>query len=138
MILVYAGSIALIIISAIHLYWFFGGSWGEGSVTPNDKEGNPLVPSKPVIMLSALMFLVAALLPLAATGVINLPITYEVYVALLSLGLLSFTVRGVLGFILSARTPKPRTSFNTLNMRLYTPIIVLLGASYLAAILLLV
>lgn len=134
LILVYLGSVALVLIALLHFYWLFGGTWGEGKTTPRDKQGKTVVPTKLEILVSAFAFLVGGLLPLVALGVIPLSIPHAVVITLLVAGMLVFVGRGVVGLILSLNTPEPRTDFNRLNIVLYTPICAVLAVSYAACL----
>ena len=70
-------------ISALHFYWAAGGRWGSkvvvptkpGNFKPSDQEGLPAFnPGLLATATVAVLLIVAALVPLGAVGLVDLPI----------------------------------------------------------------
>jgi len=138
-----AASATLAAIAALHLYWAAGGLWPAGSQRQliDTVIGNPHRDRMPPSWITALVGIAlacAAMLPLIIG-----PAFWSVFAWLdIPLGMLleSFTVtfwvglafiaRGILGYLPFWRRLHPAEPFATLDVRLYSPLCLVLGLTF--------
>jgi hypothetical protein len=124
----------LFVISLLHFYWLFGGKVGTDRYTPLDKAGRRITVGKPLTLISAFVFLVAALIPLLALKVISTPIPEFIVSTALVFGVIALALRCGIYLIISFLQPKPRDIFHKWNIGLYTWICLFLVLAYTACI----
>jgi hypothetical protein len=130
------GSIVLFIIAGLHVYWLFGGKVGTDRYINLGRDGERIRIGKPLILVTSFVFVAAALIPLVALGILNIPLKGQLIDVALIMGLCVFIIRGAGGLIWSLMQPKPRDIFHTWNIGLYTWICLVLALSYGACLLL--
>lgn len=79
------------------------------------------------------MFFAAAVLPLAALGIVEIPLPRPLVDIGLVFGITVFSLRGLAGAVWSVTRRKPRDIFHRWNLILYTPICIVLAVSYCAS-----
>ena len=115
-------------ISAIHVYWAFGGSFparsredlGPMVVGTSQREG---MPSRAVTVAAAGIFLGAGLLPLVASGLLPspAPLGFGRVAGAIMVGV--FLARGAYGYFDTRFRPETiGTPFESLNRRFYSPL----------------
>ena len=129
------GSVLLFAIAGIHIYWLFGGKAGFDRCTPLDRRGNRWNPGKLATVVSALVFLVAGLIPLISLHIIDTPIPAWIVDVVLIFGIVVLLARGLGLFVVSLHQPKPRDIFHRYNIALYTPLCLFLALCYLVCLL---
>lgn len=127
------GSVILFVITGFHVYWLFGGKAGTDRCIQADRNGDRIKISKPVILATALVFFAAAVLPLAALGIVEIPLPRPLVDIGLVFGITAFSLRGLAGAVWSVTRRKPRDIFHRWNLILYTPICIVLAVSYCAS-----
>ncbi|MEM1118519.1 MAG: DUF3995 domain-containing protein [Bacteroidota bacterium] len=123
-------SVPLALISALHFYWAFGGHLGASAVIPTKPEpSGPLErahvfsPGPVATAGVATLLVVAALIPLAVSGLISVPVPST----LVRLGIWTlavvFLLRAIGDFRYVGLTKRVRgTPFAKADTRLYTPL----------------
>ncbi|MDR2106030.1 MAG: DUF3995 domain-containing protein [Coriobacteriales bacterium] len=124
------GSVMFFVIAGFHVYWFLGGTVGTDRYIGLGRDGERIRIPRPLILAAALVFFVAALLPLVALGILDIPIPKQLVDAALIAGIFILALRGAGGFAWSLVQPKPRDIFHTWNISLYTGICLILALSY--------
>ncbi len=137
-----AASAILGAVAALHLYWAAGGLWPARSPREliDTVIGNPRRNRMPPAWLTALvglMLAAAALLPLSVVPVFPdgaLLIYFPAGPLLVSMGgtlfvALVFLARGIAGYLPFWRRLHPAQPFATLDVLLYSPLCLLLGAA---------
>lgn len=132
MILSLINAIILIIISAIHFYWAFGGKWATDRVFPEIKSTKPIKPSILATVVVAFAFLGFAIVYLNKINLfsIRLPQVIEQY----GTWVLSvvFIIRAIgefkyVGFFKTMKDSK----FAEMDTKFYSPLCLYLGLSSL-------
>jgi len=125
-------SLVLAGLGGLHYYWAFGGKAGARAAVPDSTDGEPLFrPGKPATLTVGTMLLAAGLLPIAHRGLLPLGLseTWTQWGCLL--GGAVFLIRAVgdfkyVGFFKRVRG----TAFAANDTRLYSPLCLLLAASF--------
>ena len=121
----------LVFLSALHIYWAFGGRWGWGAAIPQ-VDGRPaFTPSRFATLVVTLGLAVTAALPLVRAGAFPFPV--PLWLSQWSAGLLSliFFVRAVGDFRLVGFFKRVRgTPFAIWDTRLFSPLCLLLAAGF--------
>ena len=127
----FALATVLAFLSALHIYWAFGGRWGWGAAIPQ-VDGRPaFTPSRFATLVVAVGLAAAAALPLVRAGVFPFPV--PLWLSQWSAGLLSliFFVRAVGDFRLVGFFKRVRgTPFAIWDTRLFSPLCLLLAAGF--------
>lgn len=123
----------LLLLSALHLFWAFGGRWGIGVAVPI-VDGRPAFePSAAASIVVAIGLACAALVALTRGGLIPSPLP-DAAAQWMSIALAAiFFARAVgdfrlVGFFKRVR----RTRFATWDTRLFSPLCLLLACGFLA------
>ena len=121
----------LTFLSALHIYWAFGGRWGWGVAIPQ-VDGRPaFTPSRFATLLVALGLAAAAVLPLARTGALPIAVPQWLSQWLAVFLALIFFIRAVGDFRLVGLFKRVRgTSFSIWDTRLFSPLCLLLAAGF--------
>jgi hypothetical protein len=136
MILAYALSAILLLITALHVYWGIGGVWpGRDSASCARAvvgfSGVDEMPSPFAAFAVAACLALATLWPMALEGVFATPFAPGGLAATAMMAGLIFLGRGVAGFTPWWRRLAPEQPFARLDTRLYSPLSVLIGAGFL-------
>lgn len=132
MILSLINAIILILISAIHFYWAFGGKWAIDRVFPEIKSTKPIRPSIAATVIVAFIFLGFAGVYLNKIQFLNIPFpTFINQYGVLILGII-FIARAIgefkyVGFFKTMKDSK----FAKLDTKFYSPLCLYLGVSSL-------
>jgi hypothetical protein len=127
----FAVTAVLAFLSALHIYWAFGGRWGWGAAIPQIDGRPAFTPSRFATLLVALGLAAAAALPLVRTGTFPFPI--PPWLAQWSAVLLAliFFIRAVGDFRLIGFFKRVRgTHFAFWDTRLFSPLCLLLAAGF--------
>jgi hypothetical protein len=127
----FALAAVLAFLSALHIYWAFGGRWGWGAAIPQIDGRLAFTPSRFATVLVAFGLSAAALVPLVRTGVFQVPA--PLWLSQWSVGILAFIflVRAVGDFRLVGFFKRVRgTPFATWDTRLFSPLCLLLAAGF--------
>ncbi len=139
-----AASATLAAIAALHLYWAAGGLWPARSARQliDTVIGNPRRDKMPPAWITAIAGIAlagTALLPLAIAPVswsliytLNLPLSVlgGSFGATFLAGL-AFLARGIVGYLPFWRRLHPAEPFASLDVRLYSPLCLVLGLAFL-------
>jgi len=127
----FALATVLAFLSALHIYWAFGGRWGWGAALPQ-VDGRPaFTPSRFATLVVALGLAAAAALPLVRAGVFPFPLPLWLSQGLAGLLSLIFFVRAVGDFRLVGFFKRVRgTPFAIWDTRLFSPLCLLLAAGF--------
>lgn len=129
-------ALLLIVISGLHVYWAFGGTWGSGSVIPETKAQQPaFVPGKFATLAVAVLLVAAAVLLLMKAGLIQASsgffiVTWGCLVCAIVFGLRAIGDFRYVGLTKRVR----RTRFATLDSYLFTPLCLWLCLAFILAI----
>ena len=127
----FALATVLAFLSALHIYWAFGGRWGWGAAIPQ-VDGRPaFTPSRFATLLVALGLAAAAVLPLVRAGA--LPFSVPRWLFQWSAIFLAFVffIRAVGDFRLVGFFKRVRgTPFAIWDTRLFSPLCLLLAAGF--------
>ncbi|MEO0322452.1 MAG: DUF3995 domain-containing protein [Myxococcota bacterium] len=129
----------LVALAVLHLYWARGGRWpgtDEASLarTVVGVPGADRMPGPLACVAVALALAVAATLPLAAQGLVGVPIPAGGVRVLTWLAAGVFALRGLGGFFEARfRGGPPVEPFHRLNRQLYSPLCLVLAALLVAA-----
>ncbi|HVW57645.1 MAG TPA: DUF3995 domain-containing protein [Rhizobiaceae bacterium] len=129
-------SIVLLLITALHVYWGLGGIWpGRDSAScANAVVGFADVdemPSPLACFAVAACLLLITLWPMAVISAFATPFPPQGLIAVAFLIGLAFLARGALGFMPQWRRLTPRKPFAMLDVKLYSPLCLLLGCGFL-------
>ncbi|MGN6304874.1 MAG: DUF3995 domain-containing protein [Mesorhizobium sp.] len=135
-VLAFALSAVLLLITAAHVYWGIGGIWpgSDGASCARAVVGFRGVDAMPS---SFACFAVAACLcfitlwPLALEGVFATPFDHAGLAATAVMIGLAFLARGILGFMPWWRRLAPEQPFARLDRRFYSPLCLLIAAGFL-------
>ena len=122
----------LVFLSALHVYWAFGGRAGSEAVIPH-VEGQPVFkPTRTVTLVVAVWLAGAAFVALVQGAIVAIPTSPLLpRIAAVAIGMIFlFRAAGefrLVGFSKSVRG----TTFATLDTWLFSPICVLIGAGFL-------
>ncbi len=120
----------LIVISALHFYWAFGGRWGGKGAFPEIKSEKPIRPSKLATALVAFVFLFFASIYLVKVQLLN--IQYPTFITQYGIWILAgiFIVRAIGEFRYIGFTKTIKNSFFAeLDTKYYSPLCLFLGLS---------
>jgi len=135
-VLAFALSAALLLVTAAHVYWGIGGIWpgtdrascARAVVGFRDVDA---MPSALACFSVAACLGLATLWPLALEGVVATPFDHAGLAATAVLIGLVFLGRGVLGFTPWWRRLAPEQPFARLDRRYYSPLSLLVGAGFI-------
>lgn len=132
MILSLINAIILIIISAIHFYWTFGGKWATDRVFPEIKSTKPIKPSILATVVVAFAFLGFAIVYLNQINLfsIKLPQIIEHYGTWVLCFIFIIRAIGEFKYIGFFKTIK-NSKFAELDTKFYSPLCLYLGISSL-------
>lgn len=122
----------LVFLSALHVYWAFGGRAGSEAVIPH-VDGHPVFkPTRTVTLVVALWLAGAAFVALVQGAIVAIPTSPVLpRIAAVAIGMIFlFRAAGefrLVGFSKSVRG----TTFATLDTWLFSPLCVLIGAGFL-------
>ena len=134
--LAYALSTSLLLVTALHVYWAIGGIWpgrdpascARAVVGFRDVEE---MPSPVAAFAVAACLALATLWPVALEGVFATPFARPGLAATAVLIGLVFLGRGILGFTPWWRRLAPEQPFARLDTRLYSPLSLLIGIGFI-------
>jgi hypothetical protein len=123
----------LVLISALHAYWAFGGLWPAGDehklvATVIGAPGRAHMPPTWITLIVAAMILAGGLFALASQGLIGMGPRWFVGFAVLVLTLV-FAARGAAGYLLPGGVGRAEP-FATLDRLYYSPLCLALGAAF--------
>ncbi|MES0880217.1 DUF3995 domain-containing protein [Roseibium sp. SCP14] len=131
-------------ISALHLYWGFGGLWparDEATLVRMvvGAKGMRQMPGRTLTVVVAGLIAIAAILPLLSAGILTYPVATVLPSGLLptmlSLSLagigLIFLGRGILSYTPYFAHMQAEEPFRTLDRRYYAPLCLVLGAGFM-------
>lgn len=129
-----AAALILLALSVLHLIWGFGATWPEADARALARRvagfrGVTKMPRPAACFFVAAALAFAALVTLAAAGV--LPTSYPRWLALTALGAVAavFTLRGLLAYTPQWRERTPEEPFASLDRRLYGPLCLIIGGA---------
>lgn len=134
-------AVLLAVIAMLHGYWALGGQWPGHGDTPLHRivigrKGMTGMPPRWLTALVAAAILLAAIWPLLWAALIP----YALPQTLIMLGVWAlaaiFLLRGISGFTPAFSATLFDEPFHSLNRRYYSPLCLLIGAGFLALILL--
>ena len=129
----------LSVISALHLYWAFGGIWpgrDEKSLAQTVIGANNITRMPPVWLtaLVAILIFCAGLIPLMWSAVVPYSIPQGmVWIAMWVLAFI-FLGRGIAGYLPFFRNPNNQQPFADLDMKYFSPLCIAIGTGYLGLI----
>jgi hypothetical protein len=127
----FALAAVLAFLSALHIYWAFGGRWGWGAAIPQIDGRPAYTPSRFATLLVALGLAAAAALPLVRTGALAFPVPSWLAQWSAVLLALVFFIRAVGDFRLIGFFKRVRgTHFAFWDTRLFSPLCLLLAAGF--------
>ncbi|MEL6921191.1 MAG: DUF3995 domain-containing protein [Pseudomonadota bacterium] len=131
-ILVWIITVTLLFTAIIHAYWAAGGVWpgrDEKSLarTVVGTNGIEAMPPRWIIGIVAVAILVAAFLPMAWLGWINIPLPSWTLTAGMAVLTLIFIGRGIGGFVPAVRRMNSEEPFATLDAKFFSPLILAVG-----------
>ncbi|MEP6687888.1 MAG: DUF3995 domain-containing protein, partial [Gemmatimonadales bacterium] len=121
-------ALVLVLLSALHVYWAAGGTWGKGATIP-ERQGRPAFRPEPLGTMAAAALLAAAALvvlgrdglgPAAALGLVTRVGSWAVAAAFLLRGVGDFRLVGLF-------RRADDTRFARWDRRVYTPLALALG-----------
>jgi Protein of unknown function (DUF3995) len=129
-------SAALLVITALHVYWGLGGVWPGRDQASCARavvgfRGLDEMPSAFASFAVAACMALATLWPMAMISAFATPFSSEGLIAVAFLLSLIFLFRGILGFTPQWRRLTPEIPFATLDVKLYSPLCLLLGCGFL-------
>lgn len=124
----------LIVISALHAYWAFGGLWPAKTeqALANTVIGAPNItgmPSTGSTLVVAFLILLTGFIALAAGGIIGVAPRWFAQIIAAGAGLV-FIARGVAGYFFETVAWTPVEPFATLNRLYYSPLCLFIGAAF--------
>ena len=135
-ILAYSLSAVLAVISAMHLYWAFGGIWPARSEqtlarTVVGMRNITRMPSRGMTVAVVVCLAVAAVWPLSVAGVVgpDMPVWFAGAGTIILAAV--FLLRGTAGMVSLMDRRFPEEPFITLNRQIYSPLCFAIGAGFL-------
>jgi hypothetical protein len=130
-------SAVLLLITALHVYWGIGGIWPGRDAASCARavvgfRGVDEMPSPAASFAVALCLVLATLWPLALAGLFHTPFPRPGLAAVALLLGLVFLARGAAGFTPFWRRLTPEEPFARLNLKLYSPLCLLIGLAFAA------
>jgi len=134
-VLAFALSLVLLIITTLHVYWGIGGIWPGTDAKSCARavvgfRGVDEMPSPGASFAVAACLGLATLWPLALEGVFASPFPKQGLAATSLLIALVFLGRGIAGFTPWWRRMTPEQPFARLDVSLYSPLCLLIGAGF--------
>lgn len=130
-------AITLFAVAIIHIYWALGGLWparDEASLARAvvGSQGIVKMPNPVLTTVVALGIFAAGLVPLIWTAQIPLYLPFDVIIVLMWALAGVFLLRGLGGLVAPILGIKTEPPFTRLNLWIYSPLCLLLGAGYLS------
>ena len=129
-----ATALVLLALAILHFAWGVGSTWPEQSAEALARrvagfKGVTQMPRPAACFFVAAMLAFAALIALAATGL--LPTSYPHWLVLTALSAVAavFTLRGLIAYTPQWRERTPEEPFATLDRRLYGPLCLIIGGA---------
>ena len=127
-------AVVLLVLSILHLIWGFGGTWPEKDAQALARrvagfKGVRDMPRPAACFFVAAALAFAAIITLAAAGV--LPTSYPHWLVRTALGAVAaiFTLRGLLAYTPQWRERTPEEPFASLDRRYYGPLCLFIGGA---------
>ena len=127
-----AAALVLVTLSILHIMWGVGATWPEQSPEALARrvagfKGVKQMPRPAACFFVAALLAFAALITMAAAGV--LPISYPRWMVLTALSAIAavFTLRGLLAYTPQWRERTPEEPFASLDRRIYGPFCLIIG-----------
>jgi hypothetical protein len=129
-------SVLLLLISAIHFYWAFGGRWAASAVIPQiNPEKKVFMPSPIVTIAVAIPFLIISLIFAQAAGLFSIEIITSYRLQLLLALVAVFSIRAIGDFKYVGFFKKVKeTEFGINDTKYFTPLCTFIAISLLIAI----
>jgi hypothetical protein len=132
--LVMLSTLLLFLLSIIHIYWTFGGTWGSNAVIPKKKNGiDPIfTPRRFETLAVASLLLISAFFPLIQGGYLNFinPNLYTKWISII-IGVV-FVIRSIGDFKYVGFFKKIKGSTFAVNDTLmYSPLCIVLGIIFI-------
>ncbi|CAN7261626.1 DUF3995 domain-containing protein [Mesorhizobium sp. LjNodule214] len=133
--LAFALSFVLLVITVLHVYWGIGGVWPGGTLPPAPMPLSAFAASarcpRPFASFAVAACLgLATLWPMALEGVFASPFPKQGLAATSMLIALVFLGRGIAGFTPWWRRLAPEQPFARLDVRYYSPLCLLIGLGF--------
>ncbi|HEY4193830.1 MAG TPA: DUF3995 domain-containing protein [Mesorhizobium sp.] len=135
-VLAFALSFVLLLITALHVYWGIGGIWPGTDAASCARavcgfEGMDEMPPPSSSFAVAACLVLATLWPIALVGVFATPfpdIGLALVAGLIGLG---FVGRGIAGYVPAWRRLTPEQPFATYDVRYFSPVSLLIGLGFI-------
>ncbi len=133
LLLIYSAVIILCLISALHFYWVFGGTWGIQAALPEKKESEKaFTPSRLETLLVAVGLIGMSFILLAQNNLLSLLTTNSFTKWASIVFTFIFLLRAVGDFKYIGLTKRIKdTNFANYDTKLYTPLCIYLGLIFM-------
>lgn len=125
-------SLILLLISAIHFYWAFGGKWGGKSVFPEIKNKPNLMPSPAMTIFAAMVFGLIACLIINRTPFLNIAFLKPYQIEIINAIAIIFGIRFIGEFKYLGVFKTEKSSLFAINdTKYYSPLCLFIAVSLL-------
>ncbi|KAB2441353.1 DUF3995 domain-containing protein [Bacillus luti] len=125
----------LFLVSFLHVYWAFGGTWGTNSVIPIISGEKAFTPGAGITLVIALLLSIAAIILLQQTNIVHIAVPNVIVQAGSWICMIVFFIRVIGEFnYFGIFKRKKDTKFARMDTNLYIPLCLFLSFTFLLVI----
>ncbi|CAM3948595.1 hypothetical protein BAQ48_19750 [Bacillus luti] len=125
----------LFLVSFLHIYWAFGGTWGTNSVIPTISGEKAFTPHTGITLVIALLLSIAAIILLQQTNIVHIAVPNVIVQAGSWICMIVFFIRVIGEFnYFGIFKRKKDTKFARMDTNLYIPLCLFLSFTFLLVI----